>query len=67
MERLIFLPLIITVYAIIELIDASILLFDSLVTVQLEVNIPPFTNAQLRSFGAKGKTKEELILSLAIA
>lgn len=67
MERLIFLPLIITAYAVLELIDASILLFDSLVTVQLEVKIPPFTNAQLRSIGAKGKTKEELILSLALA
>lgn len=67
MEKLIFVPLLFILYALFELVDASYQLFDSLTTIQLSIKFQPFTNAQLRAIGAKGRTKDELILSLAIA
>ena len=65
MERALLLFLVITAQALFDIIDGTIQLIDSLITTELNITFQPITCRQLREFGARGKTKAQLIASLA--
>jgi len=65
MERAILLLLVIISQAVFDLIDGIITVSDSLITITEDLTFQPITCQMLRSYGAKGKTKAQLIASLA--
>lgn len=65
MEKALLLLLVITAQALYDLIDGTAQLVDSLITITQPITFQPITCRQLREFGAKGKTKAQLIASLA--
>jgi hypothetical protein len=65
MEKAILLLLIIIAQAIFDVFDGTVQLIDSLITITEELTFQPITCQMLRSYGAKGKTKAQLIASLA--
>ena len=65
MEKAILLLLVITIQAIYDVLEGTALLIDSLITITEELTFQPITCQMLRSYGAKGKTKAQLIASLA--
>lgn len=65
MERALLLLLVITIQAVYDVLDGTVQLFDSLITISQPITFQPITCQQLRQFGAKGKTKAQLIASLA--
>lgn len=65
MEKAILLALVIILQSIVDVLDGTTQLIDSLITISQPITFQPVTCQQLRSFGAKGKTKAQLIASLA--
>jgi hypothetical protein len=65
MEKTIILLLIIIAQAIYDVLDGTVQLIDSLITITEELTFQPITCQMLRQFGARGKTKDQLIASLA--
>ena len=65
MEKTILLLLVIIAQAIYDVLDGIIQLIDSLITITEDLTFQPITCQMLRSYGAKGKTKAQLIASLA--
>jgi len=65
MERTILLLLVIIIQSVYDVLDGTALLIDSLITFSEELTFQPITCQMLRSYGAKGKTKAQLIASLA--
>ena len=65
MERTILLILVITAQAIFDVLDGTAQLIDSIVGIDQPITFQPITCKLLREFGAKGKTKQQMILSLA--
>lgn len=65
MERAILLFLVITFQALYDVLDGTAKLLDSLITIDCPITFQPFTCQQLRQWGARGKTKAQLIASLA--
>ena len=65
MEKALLLLLVITAQALYDLFDGTAKLVDSLITISQPITFQPITCQQLRQFGAKGKTKAQLIASLA--
>jgi hypothetical protein len=65
MERSILLLLVIIIQAIYDVLEGTALLIDSLITITEDLTFQPITCQMLRSYGAKGRTKAQLIASLA--
>ena len=65
MEKTIILLLIIIAQSIYDVLEGTVQLIDSLITITEELTFQPITCQMLRSYGAKGKTKAQLIASLA--
>jgi len=65
MERTILLLIVILIQSIYDVLDGTIQLIDSLITITEDLTFQPITCQMLRSYGAKGKTKAQLIASLA--
>jgi hypothetical protein len=65
MERTILLLIVILIQSIYDVLDGTVQLIDSLITITEELTFQPITCQILRSYGAKGKTKAQLIASLA--
>jgi hypothetical protein len=65
MEKTILLLLVIIAQAIYDVLDGTVQLIDSLITITEELTFQPITCQMLRQFGARGKTKDQLIASLA--
>jgi len=65
MERTLLLLLVIIAQSIYDVLDGTIQLIDSLITITEDLTFQPITCQMLRSYGAKGKTKAQLIASLA--
>jgi hypothetical protein len=65
MERTLILLLVIIIQSIYDVLDGTIQLIDSLITITEDLTFQPITCQMLRSYGAKGKTKAQLIASLA--
>jgi hypothetical protein len=65
MERTLILLLVIIGQSIYDVLDGTIQLIDSLITITEDLTFQPITCQMLRSYGAKGKTKAQLIASLA--
>jgi hypothetical protein len=65
MERTLILLLVIIAQSIYDVLDGTIQLIDSLITITEDLTFQPITCQMLRSYGAKGKTKAQLIASLA--
>jgi|694.fasta_scaffold26489_7 hypothetical protein len=65
MEETILLLLVIIAQAIYDVLDGTVQLIDSLITITEELTFQPITCQMLRQFGARGKTKDQLIASLA--
>lgn len=65
MEKALLLLLVITIQAIYDVLDGTVQLLDSLITISQPITFQPITCNMLRQFGARGKTKAQLIASLA--
>ena len=65
MEKAILLLLVIIIQSVYDVLDGIIQLIDSLITITEDLTFQPITCQMLRSYGAKGKTKAQLIASLA--
>lgn len=65
MERALLLFLVIIFQALYDVLDGTVQLLDSLTTTELAITFQPITCRQLREYGARGKTKAQLIASLA--
>ncbi|QPD06420.1 hypothetical protein [Synechococcus phage S-SRP01] len=65
MERALLLLLVISIQAAYDVLDGTVQLLDSLITISQPISFQPITCRQLREYGAKGKTKAQLIASLA--
>lgn len=65
MERTLILLLVIIAQSIHDVLDGTVKLIDSLITITEDLTFQPITCQMLRSYGAKGKTKAQLIASLA--